>query len=303
MPRRADVPQRPETVNNNPAAQKYNNDTFHEPEAVIMTHAKENGDAHSAATSMLDTYEQASTTGKDSGTASDCETDELTDSFDPLGLSDDPKTAARSATTPWLDYYVLNLRAAWMGYNRLTEDMPGDMREPRRAENNAEKTAPTRVNDIEAAAVSKEHEAARHRLTMTPVLGYYVQDLATNESSSEAPDREADNRTGKVEALKPASPWLGYNRLSMKSDEAAPRYVKHLHQAQRWSTPLNSGLELCSPQQVPSWGKNHQHPTTTTAVRSTAPRQHNTSPGDDIIPDNQSVVKATPIKRKGVVKD
>ena len=89
MPRRADVPQRPETVNDNLAAQKYDNYAFHEPKAVIMPQAKENRDAHLAATSMLDTYEQALATGKDSGTASDREADELTDNFDPLGLSDD----------------------------------------------------------------------------------------------------------------------------------------------------------------------------------------------------------------------
>ena len=60
----------------------------------------------------------------------------------------------------------------------------------------------------------------------------------------------------------------------MKSDKAAPRYVTQLHQAQRWSTLLNSGVELCSPHKVPSWDKTHQHPTTATPVRSAAPRQH-----------------------------
>ena len=102
-----------------------------------------------------------------------------------------------------------------------------------------------------------------------------------------APDRVADNWTDKLDVLKPEImyDWVGNNRLpedardplparSMKSDKAAPRYVKHLHQAQRWSSLLNSGVELCSPHQVPSWDKNHQHPTSATAVRSAYPRWH-----------------------------
>ena len=81
--------------------------------------------------------------------------------------------------TSWLDNYVQTVvtsgtpRAAsdWLGYNRL----PEDVRAPMRAESNkAEKTAPTLANDLEAAAALKENEAARNRLTMTPVLDYYV---------------------------------------------------------------------------------------------------------------------------------
>ena len=89
------MPQRSETDSNNPAAQKFNND-FHE-QNVIMPQAKENGDAPSAATSALDTYEHAATTGKDSGTgtASYRENNELIDSINSLGLSADHTTAAR----------------------------------------------------------------------------------------------------------------------------------------------------------------------------------------------------------------
>ena len=145
----------------------------------------------------------------------------------------------------------------WLGYNML----PEDVREPLQPKSNkVEKTAPTLANDPEDAAVLKDNEIARNRLAMTSVLDCYVQDLAINESPNVAPDRVADNWTGKLDVPKPEITygWLGYNRPpedardplragSMKSDKAAPRYVKHLHQAQRWSTLLNSGVELCSP--------------------------------------------------------
>ena len=116
MPRRADVSHRPETVNDKLAAQKYNNYAFYEPEAVIMPQVKESRDAHLAVTSMLDNYEQALVTSEGPSTASDRVADELADDFDPLGLSDDPKTVvapkgnaiqhACLALTSMLDYYV-----------------------------------------------------------------------------------------------------------------------------------------------------------------------------------------------------
>ena len=119
MPRRDDVPQRSEADSNNPAAQKCNSDS-HE-QSVIMPQAKENGDAPAAATSALDTYEHAATTGKDSdtGAASYREHIELIDSINSLGLSADHTTAARPDETPWLDYYVQSIKAAseWRGYN------------------------------------------------------------------------------------------------------------------------------------------------------------------------------------------
>ena len=112
-------------------------------------------------------------------------------------------------------------------------------------------------------------------------------DLAIKERPNAAPDRVADNWTGKLDVPKPEITFdrLGYNRLpeyareplrawSMKSNKAAPRYVTQLHQAQRWSTLLNSGVQICSPHKAPSWDKTHQHPTTATALRSTASCQH-----------------------------
>ena len=81
-----------------------------------MPQVKESKDAHLAVTSMLDNYEQALVTSEGPSTASDRVADELADSFDPLGLSDDPETVAvpkgneiqhaRSAMTSMLDYYV-----------------------------------------------------------------------------------------------------------------------------------------------------------------------------------------------------
>ena len=44
MPRGADVSQLPKTVNDKPAAQKYNNSAFYDPEAVIMPQVKESKD-------------------------------------------------------------------------------------------------------------------------------------------------------------------------------------------------------------------------------------------------------------------
>ena len=154
MPRRADVPQRPETVNNKLAAEKYNNYAFYKPVAVIMPQAKESTDVHLAATSMLDTYEQALAAGKGPSTVSDRGADVLADNYDPLGLSDDPKTVTRPAETSLVDYYVQAVVTSgtpsaasdhatvqeadqldvlepeatfdWLGYNKL----PEDVREP-----------------------------------------------------------------------------------------------------------------------------------------------------------------------------
>ena len=197
MPRRADVPQRSETESNNPAAQKFNND-FHE-QAAIMPRAKENGDALEVATFALDTYEQGATTGKDSGTgtASDRESNQLTDSIDSLGLSADPTTTARSDETPWLDYHVPTLRAAsgWMGYNSLIEDRPGDMREPQRVEYKAEKTIPNRAEDTKAAAVRKGKAVARYRLTTTPVL---AGDLPDGQVYDPALSRDVNANSGRL---------------------------------------------------------------------------------------------------------
>ena len=106
MPRQADVSQRPETVNDKLATQKYNNYAFYEPEAVIMLQIKESRGAHLAATYMLDNYEQALVTSEGPSTASYRVADDLADNFDPLGLSDEPKTVTRSTMTPLLDYYV-----------------------------------------------------------------------------------------------------------------------------------------------------------------------------------------------------
>ena len=70
MPRRADVLRRPETANNNPADKKPNND-FHNREAAAMPQAKENGHAHAAKTSTLDTIKQALNTDNNDKEPSD----------------------------------------------------------------------------------------------------------------------------------------------------------------------------------------------------------------------------------------
>ena len=234
-----------------------------DPETVAVLKGNQIKHARSAMTSMLDYYVQALVTSGGPSAVFGRVADKLADKLDVLR----PEVAHDK-----------------LGYNRL----PKDAREPLQARNKkSDKPAPLSTDDPEAAAVLKRNEIKHAPLAMTSMLDHYVQDLVTSEGPSAASGRVADNLADKLDVPKPevTYDWLGYNRLpedardplrawSKKSDKPAPRYVTQLHPAQKWSTLPNSAVELYSPHKVPSWDKTHQHPTTATAVRGTAPRQH-----------------------------
>ena len=226
MPRRADVLRL--APSNNPADKELS--VFNERQAAVMPQTTESGYAHTVKTSTLDTNKQTLDIDKsaDTGNASGHEIKELTDNQDPLELPGDPKTAARSAEAPWLDYYAQTLKPAaeWRGYNRLTEDGSGDMRAPRRVKSTTETTVPTRAEVTKAAAVHKGNEAARHRLTTTPVPAGDL-DAQVNDPDSEYNGGLATVAADDTETLRPVEtvgpPIMDTGGTSVSDYAADPR--------------------------------------------------------------------------------
>ena len=255
-----------------------------------MSQAKESRYAHAVKTSTLDTNKQTLSIDKnaDTGIASGREINKLTDNQDPQELPGDPKAAARSAEAPWLDYYVQALKAAaeWTGYNRLTEDGPGDMRTPRRVKSTTETTVPDHAEVTKATAVHKGHEAARHRLTTTPVTAGDL-DVQVNDPDSEYNGGLASVAADDTEALRPPETDVGPPVMDTGAaharrsdglrlpDDAPPRArfasLPNIPQTAVWSS-------------TPRQDTDNQPPDTTdrtennmTAVRSLAPRPWHTT--------------------------
>ena len=103
---------------------------------------------------------------------------------------------------------TLKAAAEWTGYNRLTEHGSGDMRAPRRVKCTTETTAPTRAEVTKAAAVHKGNEAARHRLTTTPVPAG-DPDAQVNDPESEYKGGLASVAADDTETLRPLETDVG----------------------------------------------------------------------------------------------
>ena len=240
---------------------------YNEREATVMPQAKESSHAHAVKTSTLDTNKQTLNVDKNADTriARGREINKLTDNQDPQELPGDPKAAAHSAKAPWLDYYVQALKAAaeWTGYNRLTEDGPRDMRTPRRVRSTTETTIPDHAEVTKAAAVHEGHEAARHRLTTTPVTAGDL-DVEVNDPDSEYNGGLASVAADDTQALRP-----------LETDVGPPAMDTGAADARR-----SDGLRL--PDDAPPRARFVSLPNIfPTAVRSSAPR-HDT---DNLPPD------------------
>ena len=149
---------------------------------------------------------------------------------------------------------TLKAAAEWTGYNRLTEDGPGDMRTPRRVKSTTATTIPDHAEVTNAAAIHKGHEAARHRLTTTPVTAGDL-DVQVNDPDSEYTGGLASVAADDTEALRP-----------LETDDGPPVMETGDADARR-----SDGLRL--PDDTPPRARFASLPNIPqTAVRSLAPR-------------------------------